>query len=354
MTIASASNTFTPEDYVDLASSATGTTVLAVSDEFFAKASNMINPADPVRYPFTFDDNGAVMDGWETRRHNRSGRDWAVLRLGFPGTLAGFDIDTTFFNGNHAPEASVEGCFAPNDTNENENENETTDYNDANKYQWVTILEKTVLKGNSPNRFALPKESTQVFTHLRLNNYPDGGITRFRAYGTVRPTWTSAALAQDEQIDLAFIGNGAQVVACSDEHFGRKSNLILPGRGANMGDGWETKRSREANHSDWATIKLGAAGRLQRAEIDTCHFKGNFPESFNLEACSVLDSDGVDVTSDKVEWWTVCERSPLSAHKQHYFDLVNADKTATHVRLTIFPDGGVKRVRIWGQRVSSD
>ncbi|CAG8653445.1 20206_t:CDS:2 [Gigaspora margarita] len=230
---------------------------------------------------------GALYDGWETRRHNPLSHDWAVIKLGFMGKIVGFDIDTAHFNGNHASFASVEACYSP------KNDPKHGDYT-----EWVEILEKVALDPTSQHFFSIRESSS--FTHVRLNIYPDGGVARFRVYGTVSVQWPQDPATL---IDLAYLGHGSKVVACSNQHYARADNLLLPGRGIYMGDGWETKRSRELNHSDWVIVKLGASGFLDHVEIDTAFFKGNFPESALLEAC--------------------------------YTDLV---------------DGGLKRLRIFGRR----
>jgi len=111
--------------------------------------------------------------------------------------------------------------------------------------------------------------------------YPDGGIARFRLFGVVVPVFPEDPSAI---IDLAHVANGGLAVAFSDQHFGRASNLLLPGRGVDMGDGWETKRSRGGEHTDWVIVKLGTQGIIEKAIIDTAHFKGNFPQYAKLEA----------------------------------------------------------------------
>jgi len=116
--------------------------------------------------------------------------------------------------------------------------------------------------------------------------YPDGGIARFRLFGVVVPVFPKDP---DAVIDLAHVANGGLAVAFSDQHFGRASNLLLPGRGMDMGDGWETKRSREPGHTDWVVVKLGALGFIEKVVIDTAHFKGNFPQDVKLEATKSVE-----------------------------------------------------------------
>ncbi|CAG8719354.1 6858_t:CDS:2, partial [Cetraspora pellucida] len=254
-----------------------------------------------------------------------------VIKLGFMAKIVGFDIDTAHFDGNHAPVASVEACYSPK-----------FDPKHGDNTEWFEILEKVPLDPSSQHFFSI--QSSPTFTHVRLNIYPDGGVARFRVYGIVNTQWPRDPTAL---IDLAYLGHGAKSVACSDQHFSRVDNLLLPGRGTDMSDGWETKRNREKGHCDFAVIKLGAPGFLEKAEIDTAFYKGNYPESASLEAC-YSDSD---IPNEKDTMWvTVLKKSKLYPHKQHLFQLLCTDQKFSHVRLTIYPDGGLKRLRIFGRR----
>jgi len=258
-----------------------------------------------------------------------------IIKLGNPGNILGFDIDTAHFNGNEAPQSSVEVLF-----NSSSSEPEHDDP------RWTQVLPVVNLGPSSRHLFTVPEWETA--SHVKLNMYPDGGIARFRVYGVVRPRYPHNAA---EPFDLAHVFSGGTVPYTSDQHFGVGSNLILPGRGKDMGDGWETKRSRQKDHIDWAIIKLGVAGRLEFAEIDTAHFKGNFPESCELHA---TDSDVVARDQKNVQWTPVLSRTKLGPHRRHFFQLENVqDRIYSHVKLTIYPDGGVKRVRIIGHRVDT-
>ncbi|CAG8697025.1 16938_t:CDS:2 [Dentiscutata erythropus] len=263
------------KNFIDLANETLGGRIIEVSDEFFAEARNLLKPTKSVRDASKYTERGAWYDGWETRRHNPLSHDWVIVKLGFMGKIVGFDIDTAHFNGNHAPLASVEACCSPK-----------SDPKHGDDTEWFEILEKVALDPSSQHYFSIRESST--FTHVRLNIYPDGGVARFRVYGIVSVLWPQDPTAL---IDLAYLGHGAKVVACSNQHYARAENLLLPGRGIDMSDGWETRRSREKNHSDWVIIQLGAPGFLDHVEIDTAFFKGNFPESATLEACY---SDPVD------------------------------------------------------------
>ncbi|KIP04204.1 hypothetical protein PHLGIDRAFT_109867, partial [Phlebiopsis gigantea 11061_1 CR5-6] len=317
---------------IELSSVALGGEICSVSDEFFAEAHHLllVEPAPSLKGQFG--PKGALFSGWETRRHNPS-YDWCIVKLGCPGAIFGFDVDTAHFNGNEAPQVSVEALF--DDTGKHPSE---TDGN------WEEILPKTNLGPSSRHLFKIPQ--TSRVNYVKLNMYPDGGIARFRVYGLVNPVFPSDPRAA---FDLAHVFAGGRVVFTSDQHFGVGSNLILPGRGKDMGDGWETKRSRQPGHRDWAIIKLGDAGLLSHIEIDTAHFMGNFPESCEVHAANSGELVPLGLGEDA--WTVVLPRTKLGPHRQHQFQLQNVGaQPYTHIRVTIYPDGGIKRVRAVGRR----
>ncbi|KZT08359.1 allantoicase [Laetiporus sulphureus 93-53] len=317
----------------ELSSVALGGSVVSVSDEFFAEAFHLllVEPAPSLKGQFG--PKGALFSGWESRRHNPT-YDWCIIKLGTTGSVFGFDVDTAHFNGNEAPQVSVDAMYLPADAPPP----------DVDDHRWTEILPKVDLGPSSRHLFKI--NAIPMVNYVKLNMYPDGGIARFRVYGLVTPVFPSDLSVA---FDLAHVFSGGRVVFTSDQHFGVGSNLILPGRGKDMGDGWETKRSRQKGHKDWAIIKLGDIGYLSHAEIDTAHFKGNFPESCELHATRSNELIPNDVPEDK--WTLVLPRTKLGPHRQHYFQLENVDSAPfTHVRVTIYPDGGIKRVRIIGRR----
>lgn len=301
---------------IDLASERLGGAVLAANDEFFAPKKNLLKPAKPVFIEGKYTSRGKWMDGWETRRRRTPGYDWCMIRLGRPGIVRGVVVDTSHFTGNYPESCSLEAAF------------ETTN-------NWVEILPKSPLKGDSQNAF--PVAATQVFTHLRLNIFPDGGVARLRVYGEVKP-------GIDElkgRVDLAAIENGALALECSDMYFGNRHNLLMPGRARNMSDGWETKRRRGPGH-DWMIIRLAAPGTIERIVVDTTHFKGNCPASCTL--------DGSTDAGDNAKWVEVLPNTPLRPHTRHSLEKqITPVGRVTHVRFNIFPDGGVSRLRLWGR-----
>lgn len=334
-------------DLIDLASQRLGARALAASDDFFAEKDNLLKPEPPVFIPGKFTDRGKWMDGWESRRKRTPGHDWCIIRLGRPGTVRAVNVDTTHFNGNQPESCTVEATEAPADA--------TADALAGPGVAWTEIVGPTPLRPSSEhliqaNAHALGRR----FTHLRLNIFPDGGVARLRAHGEVLLDWQALALRPDP-VDLAAADHGALVLACNDMHFGSRHNLIMPGRALNMGDGWETRRKRglKGGEHDWAIIRLAHRGRIERAEVDTAHFKGNHPESCSIE---VLDTTVPAAPSpDAADWRPLLPRTPLGPDTIHAFDqALDAGARAapcTHARLRIYPDGGVSRLRLWGRPV---
>jgi allantoicase len=331
-------------DYVDLASERVGGETLACSDDFFAEMENLLKPGRGIFIEDKFTERGKWMDGWESRRSygrdNGRDSDWCIIRLGITGKIRAFDIDTNYFRGNAPEKVSVEACVSEVQPNENT--------------VWHTVLEATDVKAHSQNLFTLDgaeQEQDIAWTHVRLTMFPDGGIARFRVYGEAEVNWNN--FVENELIDLASIKNGAKALLVSDMFFSDKNNLIMPGRGVNMADGWETKRRRDPG-PDWSIVKLAATGSVRKVIIDTCHFKGNFPDTFLLEGC-VSDSDDFTDDGASVTWTPIIAKTKLYAHREHLFTkeiIAKKQQTFTHVRLSIFPDGGISRMRVFGNRQS--
>ena len=267
--------------------------------------------------------------GGESRRKRGPGHDYCIVRLGVPGIVRGVDIDTRFFTGNYPPEASLEACH-------------TDDAVPDENVSWRSLLTLTQLAGDAHHYH--PVDDDQPVTHLRLNIFPDGGIARLRVFGEVQRDWADVA---DEPLDLFALENGGRALACSDEHYGSMHNLNLPGASVNMGDGWETARRRGPGH-DWVVLRLGSPGQIQRVRLFTEHFKGNYPDRATLQAAH-WDGEG-DVAAVSRDWPELLAAAKLSMDAEHDFsDALNNLGTVSHVRLNIFPDGGVSRLRILGR-----
>ena len=323
-------------ELIDLASERLGGTVLYANDEFFAPKENLLKASTPVFVEGKYTDLGKWMDGWESRRRRTPGFDWCVIRLGLPGTIRGVVVDTSHFKGNYPEQCSIEACAVDG--------RPTTEQLIDGSQQWTGILPRADLNGDSQKAF--PITSDERWTHLRFNIHPDGGVARLRVYGEVVPQWNRLRQIGGD-IDLAAVENGGIVLTCSDMFFGHRHNLIMPGRAANMSDGWETKRRRSPGH-DWTIVKLGTAGRIRRLEVDTSWFKGNFPESCSLESCNAADVPIETMQDPAFTWKSVLARTKLQAHTRHFLDEVMETGTASHIRFNIFPDGGVSRLRVYG------
>ncbi|KAI0028611.1 allantoicase [Vararia minispora EC-137] len=320
----------------ELSSVATGGEIVFVSDDFFAEAFHLLLVEPAASLKGQFGPKGALYDGWESRRHNPA-YDWVIIKLGTTGSLKGFDVDTSHFNGNEAPQASVQALSLPLGE-------APPRFDDA---RWEEVLPKIKLGPNSRHLFTILP--TAPVNYVKFNMYPDGGIARFRVYGDVEPIHPSDAR---ELFDAAHVFAGGRVVLTSDQHFGAGANLILPGRGKDMGDGWETKRSRQTDHKDWTIIKLGSPLYISYVVVDTAHFKGNFPQYCEVHAISSLSEIPPHSPSHADEWMLILPRANLGPHREHFFAVENAEgKTFTHIRLTIYPDGGIKRVRVFGSKL---
>ena len=325
----------------DLASARVGGRAIVASDEFFAPTSNLVRPEAPIFIPGKFTARGKWMDGWESRRRRTPGHDWCVLKLGMRGRIRGVDVDTSFFTGNYPSHCSIDAIDISATLKRGRQAGEAG--------PWVTILPKSPLGGDSHNYFEIPSPDPSTgsgpWTYVRLNIYPDGGVARLRVYGDVVVDWKKAARG-GKTIDVAEIRNGGLVLGASDMHFGAKDNMIMPGRAANMGDGWETRRRRGPGF-DWAIVRLGTTADVRRVEIDTNHFKGNYPESASLEGCL---APGVTLAGlGSVDWTDLLPRTPLRPHDRHLFSKeLRRIGPISHVRLNIFPDGGISRLRVHG------
>jgi allantoicase len=304
----------------DLASRALGGGVVHADDEFFAAADHLVLPAPPVFTPRTFDHKGQVYDGWETRRRRQPGSDSAVVRLGAPGVIKGVDIDTAFFTGNFPPHAAVDGLAVDGYPTPGE----------LLAAEWTPLVPRSPLTGDSRNLFAVA--GTRRFTHVRLTIFPDGGVARLRVHGVAVP---DPRLLPDV-FDVAALAHGARITGCSNMFYGHPANMLMPGLAQHMGDGWETSRRRD-DANDWVTVRLAAPAEIALADLDTTHFKGNAPGWATLRG-----------SDDGQTWFDILPRVALRPDTPHRFP-VRPGRVATQVRLDIFPDGGMARLRLHGR-----
>ena len=308
----------------DLASRALGGGVVYTNDELFAEAANLLKPTPAVFSTEDFGHKGKVYDGWETRRRREPGTDHVVIRLGAGGVIRGVVIDTAWFKGNYPPEASVEaaGCEGYPSPAE------------LAQAQWDTLVPRSPIKGHFANEFEVT--SSHRYTHVRLTIYPDGGVARFRVFGEVQ----ADPRVLPRIFDLAALENGGRITGCSDMFYSSPISLILPGKARIMGEGWENARRRGAGN-DWVEFALCAPGVVRLAEIDSTHFVGNCPGEASLQ--------GRDARSaNPQEWFDIVARTRLQPDTVHRYRVAQ-DREFTHARLDVFPDGGLARVRLYGE-----
>jgi allantoicase len=309
----------------DLAARPFGGMVLDANDEFFAPKENLLKPEQPVFDPNAYTDRGKEMDGWETRRRRSPGCDWCVVRLGIPGVVRSVVVDTTHFKGNYPDRCSLLGTVV--DKGENLGEAE-----------WVELLPESKLEGDAVNRFDVT--TPLRITHLQLNIYPDGGVARLRVHGEPLSD-LRRLVGEDGRAEVAGSKSGAVVLDASDVFFSHPHNLIAPGDSQGMHDGWETRRRRGPGH-DWVAVRLAAEAEIDRVEIDTTHFKGNYPDTCSLDG-RVSASDDLDRG-----WSEVIPVTKLGPHDRFVFP-IDPPVIATHLRLNIHPDGGLARMRAFGR-----
>lgn len=322
--------------YINLLAERVGGRAIECSDQWFAGCDNLVKPGRGIFKEGHFTEKGQWMDGWESRRsfgrkYRRSGldHDWCTLRLGLPGRIHGVDVDTLHFRGNAPLSVAVDGASLALDPDPNT--------------QWIELIPQTDVLPDEQN--PIPCDNEQRWTHLRLRIYPDGGVARFRAFGEAIPD--PGKYLEDEMVDLASVALGGRGVAASDEFFSSTDNLIMPGRGINMGDGWETRRRRD-EHNDWAILKLGKIGTVRKLVVDTAHLRGNYPDRFSLEGCLEPEAK---VPSESAQWTTIIDEHRLCPDREHIFVrelIAEPQQRFSHVRLNIYPDGGVSRLRVMG------
>jgi len=316
---------------IDLAQSRLGSKIVYRTDEFFAAAKRIISPWPPVFKEGVFDKHGKWMDGWETRRKRTKGHDYLIIKLGKPGVIKKVDIDTSYFSGNHPSKISLQACLS----------NKKIPHKKTN---WTTIIKKNRTKANSHHFFNV--KNKQFFTHVKLNIFPDGGVARIRIYGSMK----IEKKIKQKKFNLTSILNGAVPIACNNEHFGRAENILAPGGGKNMGDGWETRRSRGKNF-DWIIIKCAETGKINNIQIDTHHFKGNYPDKCSVQG-TYIDSKISEkkIVNKSKRWGFLLNKVKLHAHKKHNFNNnIMKNKKINYIRINIFPDGGISRIRFFGK-----
>tara|TARA_B100000683_G_scaffold173445_1_gene167116 strand:+ start:2045 stop:3022 length:978 start_codon:yes stop_codon:yes gene_type:complete len=315
-------------NFVNLASPKLGTRVVEFTDDFFGDVSRMLKDEDPIFIPDKYDNHGKWMDGWESRRKRTEGNDWSIIELGSSGEIEEIEIDTSHFTGNFPPYASLEGIYSK----------EKPKFDD----DWTSILKKTELKGDKSQKF---KVKSELINYVRFQIYPDGGVARLRLNGNVLYDFQKN---KKDIYELSSLNLGGKIISYNNAHYGDVSALLSEGRGKTMGDGWETRRRRTPGN-DWIIIKLAHTGLIKKIEIDTAHFKGNFPDRASIQCALINDTSTVKKLIDNsVNWKEILSSQKLKADNIHTFSNLNESGPVNYVKLNIFPDGGVSRLRILG------
>ena len=316
---------------IDLASPILGSKVIFKTDDFFASANRILNPSPPVFKEGLFDKNGKWMDGWETKRKRTPGFDYLIIKLGKPGNINKIDFDTSYFNGNQPSMVSLDGCNSKTDK--------------IKTFKWKKIVGK--IKTNANRHHLINVKSHLIYTHLKLNIFPDGGIARLRIYGSISQ---KNIKLKSNVINLASILNGASVVACNNEHFGKAENILAPGKAKNMGDGWETRRRRDKGF-DWVILNIVKGKNIKDIEVSTHHFKGNYPSYCTIQAAHLSKKISIKkIIKYSNKWKLILNKSILSANKSHKFtNKLMKNNKVNFLKINIFPDGGISRFRIYGK-----
>lgn len=314
---------------INLASARLGAKTLRCSDDSFADMSRLIQDHDPVWVEDKYDDFGKWMDGWESKRRRSGGYDWCLLELAVPGKVSHFEVDTRYFTGNFPPGAQIFG--ASGDT-----------LPDEDSVDWVPLTDLLELQGN--HQHPVPALDAPAVRFIKFCIYPDGGVARLRVYGEAQ-----VAVSSSERAELSSLLLGGRIVGYSDAHYGNVEAVLTPGRGVDMGDGWETARRRVPGH-EWIIIQLGLPGVIDAIEIDTAHFKGNFPGAVSVQAASMPALGDKAIITQAMFWPEVMAQQPLTADSIHTFELAT-QSPVTHVKINNHPDGGMSRIRVFGQPV---
>ncbi len=324
-------------DLPDVASRALGGSVLHANDELFAARENLVNPDPPLFDPRAFGPRGKVYDGWETRRRRTPGNDFAVVRLGVRAVVEGVVVDTANFTGNFPPEVSVDVVDLPGHPSVEQ----------LLGAAWQPLVPVTAVAGDTAN--VLRATEPRRATHVMLTIHPDGGVARLRVHG--RPAPDPALLTGT--VDLAALENGGDVVDCSDAFYASARNLLMPGRARTTGEGWENAR-RRGGGNDHVTVRLAGPGTVRRLVVDASCFLGNAPESVRVRGyVGAPDPGDVTALDHGVD---LLPRTELQPDTRHVFpvDPPAADAVVDHVRIDVYPDGGLARLRVLGELSGRD
>lgn len=321
-------------NFINLTDSLLGTKILYCTDDFFASVDRMLQRSEAIFIEDKFDENGKWMDGWETRRRRSAGHDFAYVKLAKLGIIYGFNLATHHFTGNFAPKASIMGTSSQL--------NDTDFLEKADTLAWEELVPNSNLQGDTDNLFDC--QSKNQVTHLRINLFPDGGLSRLRAYGE---------FVFDENIlgnttNVCSVLNGARAIYANDEHYGKLQNTLVEHSPINMADGWETRRRREPGH-DWGVIALARSAIIMKSIVDTTFFKGNYPSSCSIQSANIKNMTDSKIISTSGSWEKLMDSKALSMNQKHEFTTLLHQQPVNYIRLNIFPDGGIMRLKLIGE-----
>jgi allantoicase len=323
---------------INVASSALGTRVIFSSDEFFAAAERMLEPSNPVFIDGKFDNHGKWMDGWETRRRRDGKNDYCFIKLGQRSIIDGFNVNTKHFTGNFPPGISILGACFSSDISDND----VVECSEGGV--WFDLIPLNDLEGDSENFFTSVYQ--KEVTHLRVTIYPDGGIARLRAYGSI---CFDEDLYGVKGVNVISANTGSRAIYANDEHFGSLQNILSESVPLNMADGWETRRRRDPGN-DWGVIELPRPATISGIIVDTKFFKGNYPDSFSICAAHLLGATDDEIVSQSKDWLELVTLQKLQMDQEHVYseDFIEHQNSITHIRINIYPDGGIARLKLIG------
>ena len=317
---------------IDLALIRNGAEIISFSNDFLGQAENLLK-SEPINYDENlYDENGKIYDGWGSKRsRNIDNEDWVIIKLGNIGKINLINIDTTFFSNNSPMFVSLEGVLLDKE-----------EIFEEDNIKWQTILKPVNVQPDKQNIFFI--EENKSINYVRLRIYPDGGISRLRLFGV------PDLIESEESLDYASIINGGKVILSSDTYYGHMNNLIKPHVPLNSNDGWGTMRRRN-DGNDWIIVKLGKTINLEEILINTQHFIGNFPEFCKVESLNDIKLTDLEVFKTK-KWQLLRDDYKMFAGHEHRITKFEHNDQVSHIKISIYPDGGISRVKIIGKHIN--
>jgi allantoicase/malate synthase/2-oxo-4-hydroxy-4-carboxy--5-ureidoimidazoline (OHCU) decarboxylase len=329
--------------------------IIKVSNQLFGRAENLFSPHDPTFDPALFGKEGKIMDSWETVRHNQRPCDELILELRKPASIRYVSLSTQFHLGNQAAFIRLEGW---------------------SKGEWHEVLPKTPMEGHACLLIDRG-EDPQIYSSIRVQNYPDGGFSRLGLYSDLPeaerkrylplsdakcqrfpdaipqtrkpmslPFLTDkkaieknrAQLPKGELVNIASAAFGANVIRASNEHYGPAIQVISPYSPLNMFDGLESARSRQPGHHEEVIVQLAQAGRLEKILVDFTYFVNNNPLELAIQG------------QWGEEWVELVPRTWVKGFAGSQKTFVVQDTRAFEVlRVQTFPDGGLNRLLVFSR-----